>query len=123
MEIRDVCKFPDIILNIILNNVLAKVRITFPYSHIKKGHLSSCFHIIGKCHKETIDSLCNLRNFLRSILLNDFFPGFINETSPKGFSASKCDEGYFLGESFRRIFWEEFFGRIFLEVYCWRMFS
>ena len=67
------------------------------------------------------------------------------ETSPKGFSASKCDVGnwifskskdffekllgnflYFLegifGEIFWRIFWEEFFGRIFREEFFRRNF-
>ena len=57
---------------------------------------------------------------------------FNEKTSPKGFSASKCDVGNwifsksweflggnFLGYFFLRNFWEEFFERIFLgEIFC-----
>jgi hypothetical protein len=55
----------------------------------------------------------------------------LRETSPKGFSASKCDVGnwIFFGGFFKKligifwriflggIFWEEFFGRIFWEEF------
>ena len=53
---------------------------------------------------------------------------YIVKTSPKGFSASKCDVGNWLEEYCGRnflggIFWEEFFGRIFLKEFFGRNFS
>ena len=45
--------------------------------------------------------------------------GLVIKTSPKGFSASKCDLWNWI---FSNLFWEDFFGRKFLGVFFRRIF-